>query len=78
MYVGVLAQVYLGEIFDAKCYAVSLQEYYLVMFWYTSSPFCLAGQLEIAKEPLIKSFCTSITKKAETGRTIFFIQLFQQ
>ena len=49
------------------------------MSWlFTSAPSCLAGQLVIAKDPLIKSFCTSITKKAETGRTIFLIQLFQQ
>ena len=32
----------------------------------------------IAKDPEMKSFWTSITNKAETGRTIFLIQEFQQ
>ena len=44
----------------------------------TSSPSCFAGQFVIAKDPEMKSFWTSITSKAETGRTIFLIQAFQQ
>lgn len=36
----------------------------------TSSPLCCALQLLISNEPLIKSFCTSMTRNALTGRTI--------
>lgn len=39
-------------------------------FFLTSIPFCCAAQLLIFKEPLIKSFCTSTTRKAFIGLTI--------
>ena len=38
--------------------------------WLTSSPFCCAGQLEMAREPEMKSFCTSTMMIAVRGLTI--------
>lgn len=37
----------------------------------TSRPLCCALQWLMFNEPLMKSFCTSITRNAFTGRTIY-------
>ena len=36
----------------------------------TSSPFCFAGQFDMAREPQMKSFCTSTIMIAVRGLTI--------
>ena len=41
------------------------------LFYLTSSPFCPAGQLMMARLPLMKSFCTSTMMNADWGRTIW-------
>ena len=41
------------------------------LFYLTSSPFCPAGQLMMARLPLMKSFWTSTMMNADCGRTIW-------
>ena len=43
----------------------------LILSFLTSSPFCPAGQLMMARLPLMKSFWTSTMMNADCGRTIW-------
>ena len=47
----------------------------LILSFLTSSPFCPAGQLMMARLPLMKSFWTSTMMNADCGRTIWKIYI---